>query len=52
MTLTVQSLAMALGIISLLIATLGLLPDFKFWRWFPGGMLLWAISLFLSVNVH
>lgn len=52
MTITVQSFIMMLAIVCLLLATVGVVPSFKYWSWFPGGMLLWAISLFMSVNVH
>ena len=52
MTITVQSFIMFLAVVCLFIAALGLVPDFRFWRWFPGGMLLWALSLFVSFNVH
>lgn len=52
MTVTVGSFVMFLAILSFGVATLGLLPDLRFWRWFPGGALLATISLFMSVNVH
>lgn len=51
MTITVQSFIMFLAIVSLVLATIGV-QDLKLWRWFPGGMLLWAVSLFLSANIH
>lgn len=51
MSLSVASLAMALGLIQLLLAALGV-PGFARWNWFAGGMLFWGCSLFLSMNVH
>lgn len=51
MTLSVASLMMALAIIQLILAALGV-PGFARWSWFPGGMSFWAMSLFLTIAVH
>lgn len=51
MTITVDSVVLALAIVSLGFATFGKGTLFGFWQTLAGGMLLWAISLFLSVNV-
>ncbi len=52
MTITVESFLMFLAWISLLMATLKVLPEFRYWSWGWGGMLLWLTSLFVSINVH
>lgn len=52
MTITVGSFLMFLAIVCFLIATLGLVPDLRFWRWFPGGALLAAISLFMHIAIR
>lgn len=51
MTISISGIIMCLAVVSLLMATVGV-QDFRLWRWFPGGMLLWAIGTFVSVNVH
>lgn len=51
MTITFGSVVLFFAIICLIIATTGFIPDKPRWRWFQGGMLLWAISLFVSVSI-
>jgi hypothetical protein len=50
-TITVGSVLMFLAIVCLLLAALNVNP-FPRVSLFPLGMSLWAISLFMSVNVH
>lgn len=50
MTISVQDFIMALAVVSLVLATVGV-RDLSMWRWGWGGLLLWSISLFVSINV-
>jgi hypothetical protein len=58
MTITFSSLLLFLAIIQLLLASLNINSIGKkangqpVWVFFPGGMLFWAISLFVTVAVR
>ena len=50
MTITFDSLLLFFAVLCFFIAALGLVPDFRFWRWFPGGAFLASIAMFVRIS--
>ncbi len=50
MTISVQSILLGIGIACMLISALKLRSDYPRWKWFEAGVLLCAVSLFVSIS--